>query len=284
VRAWLYKIATNTALNVARHRSRRELPASRRPAAGAGEGAGAPLLEEVWVEPYPGPQLGSAPGASPEARYEQRESLELAFIAALQYLPPAQRAVLILREVLGFSAQEVADQLGTSVPAVTSALQRARAGVQARVPARSQQTTLRALGDRRAREVLDAYVNAIEQADAPALVSLLTEGATWAMPPLQAWYHGRTAIGEFLAHYGFNERWRHLPASANGQLALACYTLDTATGRFVASAINVLRLEGDQVAESDYFLTAELLRRWGSDGTYVGAEVFPRFGLPTELD
>ena len=284
VRAWLYKIATNAALNLAQGRSRRELPTSHGPGARWGERPGAPLAETAWLEPYPDQMLGPAPSGSPEARYEQRESLELAFIAALQYLPPLQRAALILREVLGFSAQEVADQVGTSVPAVTSALQRARATTEQRLPQRSQQATLRSLGDERTRQLVHAYVDAIERADAPALVAMLTEQVVWAMPPLPTWYRGREAVSGFLAQFGFNERWRHLPARANGQLALGCYTLDPLTGRWVASALDLLRLEGDRVAESDYFLTSELLRRWGADSSFVGAEVFPRFGLPAELE
>ncbi len=283
VRAWLYKIATNAALNVARSRSRREMPPWYGPAAGSGEGAGAALLEVAWVEPYPDRWTEPAQDGSPEVHYELRESLEIAFIAALQLLPPVQRAVLILREVLGFSAQEVAGQLGTSVAAVTSALQRARAGVQSRVPAPSQQATLRSLGDQRARELVQAYVDALERADGAALAALLTEDATWAMPPLPGWYRGREAIAEFLANFGFKEHWRLLPTRANGQLALGCYTLDVAKGSYVASALNVLRLDGGRVAGSDYFLTAELLRRWGADSAYVGAVVFPMFGLPAEL-
>ncbi|HTW07964.1 MAG TPA: RNA polymerase subunit sigma-70 [Acidimicrobiales bacterium] len=283
LRAWLYKIATNSALNLARRRSRRELPASHGPAAANGEGAGAPLLEMAWVEPYPDQWAGPARDGSPEGRYEERESLELAFIAALQYLPPAQRAVLILRDVLGFSAQEVADQLGTSVPSVTSALQRARAATQRRVPHQSQQATLRSLGDQRTRELIEAYVDALERADTPALVGMLAHDVALAMPPLPGWYRGREAVAEFLTRFGFNERWRHLPTHANGQLALGCYTLDRAEAPWVPSAINLVRLEGDKVAESNYFLTTELLRRWGADGAFMGAEVFPLFGLPVEL-
>jgi RNA polymerase sigma-70 factor (ECF subfamily) len=291
LRAWLYKIATNAALNLARRRSRRELPASHGPATTDGGGAGAPLLEIGWVEPYPDQWLGRAHDASPEGRYEERESLELAFVAALQYLPPAQRAVLILRDVLGFSAQEVAEQLGTSVPSVTSALQRARVSAQRRVPQPSQQATLRSLGDHQARELVEAYVDALERSDAPALVGMLAHDVAWAMPPLPGWYRGREAVAEFLAHFGFKERWRHLPTRANGQLALACYTLDPATGLWVPSALDLIRLEGNQVAESDYFLTAELLRRWagddafaGADSALVGAEFFPLFGLPAALE
>jgi RNA polymerase sigma-70 factor (ECF subfamily) len=283
VRAWLYKIATNASLSLAQRRSRRELPSSYGPCARPGESPGSALAETAWLEPYPDQWLGAPAAGSPEARYEQQESLELAFIAALQLLPPLQRAALILREVLGFSAQEVADQVGTSVPAVTSALQRARVATERRVPGQSQQATLRSLGDERTRELVDAYVGALERADTAALVEMLTEDVVWAMPPLPTWYQGQEGVAEFLAHVGFNERWRHLQTRANGQLALGCYTLDPATGRWVASALDLIRIEGDKVAESDYFLTAELLRRWGSDGGLVGAQLFPLFGLPAEL-
>ncbi len=283
LRAWLYKIATNAAMSIAQRRSRRELPVSYGPPAGSGERPGAGLAETMWLEPYPDQWLGPRPAGSPEAHYEQQESLELAFIAALQQLPPLQRAALILREVLGFSAQEVAEQVGTSVPAVTSALQRARAATEYRVPRPSQQATLRSLGDKRTRELVESYVAALERADTPALVRMLAEDVAWAMPPLPTWYRGREAVAEFLTHVGFNERWRHVPTRANGQLALGCYTLDPVTGRWVASALDLLRLEDDKVAESDYFITSELLRRWGSGGGLVGAEVFPLFGLPAEL-
>ena len=281
LRAWLYKIATNAALDVARRRSRRELPVSYGLPVAAGGGPGAPLAETTWIEPYPDRQLGTSGSlASPEARYDQRESLELAFVAALQTLPASQRAALLLREVLGFSAAEIADQLGTSVPAVTSALQRAREGVRRRNGEPDQQQTLRTLGDQRVRHLAEAFVDALERADVSSLVSLLAEDATWAMPPLPGWYRGPAAIGEFLAGFGFNERWRHRPCGANGQLALGCYTPDPATGAWVASALMVVSLRGEQIAEADYFLTAELLKRWGGDSSIDGAGMFARFGLP----
>ena len=284
LRAWLYKIATNAALDVAKRRYRRELPVSYGPPTTAGGGPGAPLAETTWIEPYPDRELGASGSlASPEAHYDQRESLELAFVAALQTLPPSQRAALLLREVLGFSAAEIADQLGTSVPAVTSALQRAREGVRRRNGEPAQQQALRALGDKRVRRLVEAFVDALERADVGSLADLLTEDATWAMPPLAGWYRGPAAVGEFLASFGFNERWRHRPSRANGQLALGCYTVDPATGAWVASALTVLSLRGERIAGADYFLTAELLRRWGDDSAVDGAEMFARFGLPATI-
>ncbi len=284
LRGWLYKIATNAALDAAKRRNRRELPVSFGPPLTEGAGPGAPLIEATWLEPYPDRQLtASVSLASPEARYDQRESLELAFVAALQTLPGPQRAALLLREVLGFSAAEIADQLGTSVPAVTSALQRARQGVQRRNGEPTQQRIRRALGDQRVRDLVEAFVDALERADVGSLIGLLTEDATWAMPPLPSWYRGPAAIGGFLANFGFNERWRHRPSEANGQLALGCYTVDPTTGGWVASALAVLSLRGERIAAADYFLTRELMQRWGDDSSVDGAEMFARFGLPATI-
>jgi RNA polymerase sigma-70 factor (ECF subfamily) len=285
LRSWLYKITTNAALDVAQRRSRRELPMAHGPAAGPGEGPGAALLESVWVEPYPDQAFGVTSGfASPEARYERRESLELAFVAALQYLPPLQRAVLILREVLGFSNQETAGLLDTTVPAVQSALQRGRAAARDRIPARSQQATLRTLGDQRLRELAGRYCDAVERADVGALVGMLTEDATWAMPPILTWYRGRPAIAAFLRDYAYNESWRQVATRANGQLAVGRYTFDARQRRWVASVFDVLTLDGDHIAEVTGFVTAELLSRWGTeDDRFVGATAFPRFGLPAVL-
>jgi RNA polymerase sigma-70 factor, ECF subfamily len=284
LRAWLYKIATNAALDIAKSRNRRELPVSFGPPVTAGGGPGAALVETTWMEPYPDRQLeASGSLASPEARYDQRESLELAFVAALQTLPALQRAALLLREVLGFSAAEIADQLGTSVPAVTSALQRARQGVQRHNGEPTQLQTRRDLGDKRVHRLVEAFVDALERADVGSLVGLLTEDATWAMPPLPSWYRGPVAIGEFLASFGFKERWRHRPTGANGQLALGCYTVDPATGAWVASALAVLSIRGERITGADYFLTTDLLQRWGDASSVDGAVMFARFGLPATI-
>src|SRR5438477_1626250 len=158
LRSWLYTIATNTCLNAIERRPKRVLPIDYGPATDPHVGPGEPIVESVWIEPYPDEMLGLEDGyAAPEARYEQRESVELAFVAALQHLPATQRAVLILREVLGFSAKEAAEMLDTSVASVNSALQRARKTVDERLPDQSQQATLRALGDEGVREVVESY-------------------------------------------------------------------------------------------------------------------------------
>jgi RNA polymerase sigma-70 factor (ECF subfamily) len=114
-------------------------------------------------------------------------------------------------------------------------------------------------------------------------VGLLTEDAAWTMPPLPSWYRGPAAIGAFLADFGFNERWRHRATSANGQLALGCYTVDPGTRMWVPSALAVLSVQGERIAEVDYFLTAELLGRWGDDSSIGGTEMFARFGLPATI-
>src|SRR5437588_9062848 len=174
LRSWLYTIATNTCLNAIEKRPKRVLPIDYGPAADPHDGPGEPLVESVWVEPYPDETLGLEDGyAAPEARYEQREAVELAFIAALQHLPANQRAVLILREVLGFSAKECAEMLETTVASINSALQRARAAVEERVPEQSQQATLRTLGDGKVRELGDRSLDAWERCGVAACAPVL---------------------------------------------------------------------------------------------------------------
>jgi len=282
VRSWLYSIVTNAALDVTRHRSRRELPVDFGPAAARGAELDAPVTDPVWLEPFPDRWLTDDLGASPEARYEQRESVELAFLAALQQLPPLQRAVLILREVVGFSAAETSSQLGTSVPSVNSALQRARAAAAARLPARGQQSTLRTLGDQRTREIVERYADAIERGDADTLVSMLTEDATWSMPPVPTWFQGLESVREWLVREPLSVRWKHLPTRANGQLAVGCYLFDPAAGRYAPAVIDVLTLDGDRIAAVTGFLTGDALERPGAGPWVSAAEVFARFGLPAE--
>lgn len=270
LRTWLYRIATNVCLDASSRRPKRMLPADYGPATGNARDIGRRLAESAWVEPYPDEMLGIVDGyAAPGARYEQREAVELAFIASLQLLPANQRAVLILRDVLGFSAREVSERLETSVASVNSALQRARKTVDARLPQRSQQRTLRALGDERIRKLVDAYVDAWGRRDVEAIASLLAEDAVFSMPPWPAWWQGRETIAAFAKVT--NEvcaEVQMVPTTANGQPALAAYSLDSETGRYLATAIDVLTLEGPLIKEITAFATPD---------------VFPRFGLPAEL-
>jgi RNA polymerase sigma-70 factor, ECF subfamily len=268
VRAWLYAIATNVAIDAAKHRSRRELPVDFGPAAGHGSDLDPPLAEASWLEPFPDRWLTSGAGLSPEARYEQRESVELAFVVALQHLPPLQRAVLLLREVAGFSAVEIAGQLSTSAAAVNSALQRARAA-RDRLPPRSQQAALRQLGDERIRVLVERYADALERGDADKLIGMLTRDATWSMPPFPTWFRGLPDIRDFLVRYPCRERWMHVPARANGQLAVGCYLIDPAGGRYVPAVIDVLTIDGGKIS--------------AVTGFHTGPEVFARFGLPAAL-
>jgi RNA polymerase sigma-70 factor, ECF subfamily len=265
---WLYTIATRTALDLTSRRPARMLPLDDGPA-GRRNASGAPLTETAWLEPYPAYQLGLAAGlASPEARYELRESVELAFIAAVQHLAPRQRAILLLREVLGFSAHEAAEALGMTAAAANSALERARAAVTQRCPDPSQQVTLRSVGDAHVRELVTRYMDALERADMDMMLDLLVEDASWAMPPSPHWYRGHAAIAKFLSEGPFGVRWRHAPARANGQIAVGCSTWEPELQLYSAHVLDVLTLRGPRVSA----VTA-----------FIGGEIFPHFGLPLEL-
>jgi RNA polymerase sigma-70 factor (TIGR02960 family) len=252
LRAWLYRIATNACLRLLEGRPRRLLAADYGPAFAPGDDLGEPVTEVLWLEPYP----------TPEDRLEQREDVELAFVAALQHLPATQRAVLILREVLEFSAAEVAGILDTTPASVNSALQRARVAVRERVPARDQRAELAALGPDGRHELVDAFVTAWERADVPALLELLAEDARFTMPPLPAWFAGRDDIGRFLTERMFATAWRLVPTGANGQLAFACYQDPDGGGRFTLGAINVLTVRGGRIAELSGFIDPALHRHF----------------------
>jgi RNA polymerase sigma-70 factor (ECF subfamily) len=269
-RSWLYRIATNVCLDAIARRPKRILPVDYGPSSEPQADPGEPLVESVWIEPYPDETLGLDGGyAAPEARYEQREAVELAFVAALQHLPANQRAVLILREVLGFSAREVADALDTTVASVNSALQRARKTVDHRLPEQSQQETLRSLGEERVRALVEAYVEAWERGDVDALLALLAEDAVFSMPPWPVWWRGRETIAGFAPTAAeICAESRALPTQANGQPALAYYHLDAETGRYKPVAIDVITFEGAAIKD----ITA-----------FVSAASFERFGLPPEL-
>jgi RNA polymerase sigma-70 factor (ECF subfamily) len=296
LRSWLYTIATNTCLNAIARRPKRVLPIDYGPAADPHDAPGEPIVESVWLEPYPDEMLGLEDGyAAPEARYEQREGVELAFIAALQHLPPNQRAVLILREVLGFSAKEVAEALDTTVASVNSALQRARAAVDERVPEQSQQETLRSLGDEQVRELVDRYVDAWERNDVEAFASMLAEDATFAMPPLASWYRGREGIAAWAAGWPLSGawRWRTVFTRANGQLALGFYAWDDGEQAHLPFALNVLTLRDTQISDVTAFVARATdlpedqdYSRWPdrpADSSRLEG-TFERFGLPERLD
>ena len=267
VRSWLYKIATNSCLDAIARRGKRALPVDLGPAAEQAMVDDQPLTDVAWLEPFPDEAFAEE-RAAPHARYEQRESVELAFVAAMQHLPGNQRAALLLFEVLGFSAREVAETLDTTTASVNSALQRARKVVHELRPEQSQQQTLRALGDARLRELVTSYATALEEGDADTLIAMLTADATWSMPPLPSWYRGHAAIRDLLVRLPLRERWRHLPVQANGQQAVACYIWDEQAGAFVGRVIDVLTLRGDRIAAVTAFIDEGL---------------FPRFGLPATL-
>jgi RNA polymerase sigma-70 factor (ECF subfamily) len=295
LRSWLYTIATNTCLDVIGRRPKRVLPIDYGPDTDPEVGPGVPVVESVWIEPYPDEMLGIEDGyAAPEASYEQREGVELAFVAALQHLPANQRAVLILREVLGFSAKEVAAILETTVASVNSALQRARTAVEQRVPDRTQQATLRELGQERVRELVDRWVDAWERNDVEAFAAMLAEDATFAMPPLASWFSGREAIARWAEGWPLSGqwRWRALRTTANGQPALGFYAWSEQDGAYRPFALNVLSLRGTHVSDVTAFIARapeapdpEAFEHYPNepvDDQRV-ADVFGRFGLPGQL-
>ncbi len=267
-RTWLYRITTNACLDAIARRPQRVLPIDYGPPAGPGTVPEDRPTGVAWIEPYPDEILDIEEGyASPDARYEQREAVELAFVAALQHLPPRQRAVLILREVLGFSAKEVAEAMDTTAASVNSALQRARRTVEERIPARSQQATVRSLGDERVRGIVERFTDAFERGDTGAILALLAEDAAFSMPPYSTWHRGRGAVARsWLMPEGPAPRLRYVPVRANGQPAVAAYVLEE--NRYVPLALDVLTLRDGTIAEVTAFRSPEL---------------FPRFGLPGEL-
>jgi RNA polymerase sigma-70 factor (TIGR02960 family) len=240
VRAWLYKIATNRCLTAIERLGRRELPFDVLPET--------PDTEISWLEPYP--------DRSPESQYLDRESVELAFVAALQHLSALQRAVLILREVLGFSAAEVADLLDTSTAAVNSAMQRARRVID--TTGVSQQTVLRELGPVGVEEIVTRWVDAWQAGDVDAIVEMLADDARYSMPPLLEWYRGPDAIRAFLTGGPLQSRWRFLATSANGQLAFGTYLWDEDADAYIPGGLDVLTIQDGQVAQIVAFLSADL--------------------------
>lgn len=247
LRSWLFTIATRACLRMIGARGRL-LPMDFGPASGGIEVAGF-VDEPLWLEPYPEPA---------DAELALRESIELAFVAALQHLPATQRAALVLCEVLDFSAAEVAVLLETSVASVTSALQRARATVARRVPPVSQQATRAALGATAERALVDAYVAAWAERDVDALVALFAYDVRFSMPPIPTWFDGVAAVGRFFGARVFATAWRLVPVRASGQLAFACYQGPD----FRLGALNVVTLRGGLIAELTGFLHPQLHARF----------------------
>jgi RNA polymerase sigma-70 factor, ECF subfamily len=295
LRSWLYTIATNACLTQIARRPKRVLPIDYGPAVDPHVAPGQPVVESVWIEPYPDEMLGLEDGyAAPEARYEQREAVELAFVAALQHLAPNQRAVLILREVMGFSAKETAEMLETSVASVNSALQRARTAVEERVPEQTQQATLRSLGDHSLRDLVDRYVDAWERCDVEAFAAMLAEDATFTMPPLSTWYRTREGIAGWATVSPMSGawRWRAVLTRANGQPALAFYAWDEGAEAYLPFALCVLSFQGTQIADVTAFIVRsteasdpEAYERFPEQpfDSHRLTAAFERFALPDRL-
>ena len=269
LRTWLYTVTTRACLDLAATRGKRALPADLGPSSQRAVLDQAPRTEIAWLGPYPDSALAEG-WQHPEARYEQREAVELAFVAALQHLPGNQRAALVLSDVLSYSAAEIAAMMGTSATSVNSALACGRRIRAHKAPALTQQKTLRTIGDARVRELVTGFATALERGDADALVALLTEDVAWSMPPLPHWYHGIAAVTDFAVQVPITRcpSWRHQPASANGQPAVAFYLGAGTSSPHHAFSITVLTLRGRHIAEITSFL---------------GANHFRPFGLPTSL-
>jgi RNA polymerase sigma-70 factor (TIGR02960 family) len=261
LRAWLYAIATNRCLNALRDRKRRplEVPPMAEPPKPTR------MAEPMWLDPYPDVLLegigDTAPG--PESRYETRESVGLAFTAALQHLPPRQRAALVLREVLGYRTSEVAEMLETTEASVKGALQRARATLDERAPAGGRERAPLS-GSTRERELVGWFATAVEQGDTKGLISLLTDGAWLTMPPRPYEYQGPEAIAGFIHQRGeLHGKLRLVPTRANGQPAFGCYLPDPQAAVSRAYGLMVLTLVEDKVSAITWFGERSLLAHFG---------------------
>jgi RNA polymerase sigma-70 factor (ECF subfamily) len=268
-RAWLYKIATNACLDsLDRRRSRRLLPPQAGPASDPTDRIAAPSAEVLWLEPLPDEWLEDISAANPEARYSESESISLAFLTALQKLSPRQRAVLILRDVLDFSAIETADVLDLTVPAVNSALHRARTAL-----SQDYQRQEILAYDERTQSLLQLFMKAWESADVDGLVALLKEDATLAMPPSPSWYQGREAIRTFVATTVFAEegmfggkargRWKLVGVHANGSPAFAIHQR-TGINEYQPFGVHVLNFKGEQLSQITSFIDPTLVGYFAS--------------------
>jgi RNA polymerase sigma-70 factor (ECF subfamily) len=267
LRSWLYRIATNVCLDMLEGRKRRALPMDLGPASSGAVEPGPMLPEVTWIEPMPDARVAPADGDPAEVAVA-RETIRLAFVAALQHLPPRQRAVLILCEVLRWKAAEVAELLETSVASVNSALQRARATLEASDLSAADTSSL----DEADAELLARYVEAFERYDMDALTSLIHEDATQSMPPYDLWLHGRDDIFTWWLGPGAACRGsRVIPTvAANGAPAFGQYKPASSGDGYEPWALQVLEVEDGRIVELTFFLDTD--------------SVFPRFGLPARLD
>ncbi len=260
LRTWLYRIATNACLTALEGRPRRPLPSGLGAASHDPDAPLVPDFEVPWLQPLPDSYL-RRDQEDPLERAAERDSVRLALVAAMQLLPPRQRAVLVLREVLEFSAAEVAEQLDTSAAAVNSALQRARAALAAAAP---REDTLTGPDDPAVGQTVERYIRAFEAADVDALVTLLTDDAVMEMPPVPLWYAGRSDYGQFIARV-FRMRgagWRMIPMRANGQPALAAYSPGEA-GTHHLHTLQVLTVTGEGIARNVVFADPRVFRAFG---------------------
>ena len=265
LRSWLYRITTNVCLDMLNGRERRARPMDLGPAQSADSALGPPLPEVTWLEPIPDARVTPA-AADPAEVAELRESIRLAFVAALQHLPPRQRAVLILREVLRWKANEVAELLETSVASVNSALQRARAAIEGAEVATGKTEPI----DDEQRALLERYVDAFESYDMDALTSLLQEDATWNMPPYELWLRGHLDIRKWCLGTGIGcNGSRLVPTMANGAPAFGQYK-PSPEGGHEAWSLQVLDVSEGRISGITFFLDTE--------------SFFPKFGLPLRLD
>jgi RNA polymerase sigma-70 factor (TIGR02960 family) len=264
VRAWLHQIATNACLRLISRRPRRILSPDYGPPLSNTDDLGDPVTEPIWLEPWPDNAPAVDPGdADPAIQYARQESVELAFVAAVQHLTATQRAVLLLRDVLEFSSAEVAGILETTPAAVNSALQRARNAVRGRMPQKTQQAELDAIGTNGQRQLVAAFMRAWEGADVTALVDLLAADARFTMPPLPAWFLGQENVGRFFVDRIFPTPWRLVPLRANGQPAFAGYQSDPAGDRFRLAGVNVLCIRGGRIGWIASFLDPRVHRHFG---------------------
>jgi RNA polymerase sigma-70 factor (ECF subfamily) len=267
LRSWLYRIATNRCLNALRDGGRRTRALGEPPAGTPAPPQPTRLRDPIWLEPYPDTLLDNLVDRSPQpgARYEIREAIGLAFMVGLQQLPPRQRAVLVLRDVLAFRAREVAEMLGTSEVAVNRALQRARASVdRGASPAGRDAAPLP--GSREERELVARFTACFEAGDIPGIIALLTRDAVLTMPPEPLEYEGPHAIAEFLSTVpagGALERFRLVPTRANGQPAFGCYLRDPRAPIAHAYGLMVLTLSGDNIAAITGFPDTSVFRSFG---------------------